>query len=231
MNIQCFTHVPFENAANIGCWAEDRAHVLGYTHLYRNPALPSLNAFDMLAIMGGPMNIYDHDAYPWLVVEKAFIRQVIDAGKTVIGVCLGSQLIADVLGAKVMPNTHKEIGWYPVTLTEAGADTSGFSALPMQMDVFHWHGDTFSLPAGSIHLASSPACANQAFLYGQNVLGLQFHMEYSPESIEKMLAHCGDEIVESPYISTDNAIRAGYDKIPQTKEWLYALLDAFTNSA
>jgi len=96
------------------------------------------------------------------------------------------------------------------------------------MRVFQWHGDTFSLPPGAVHLATSDVCSNQAFQYSDNVLGLQFHMEYSQESIEKMLIHCADELVEAPYINSPDRIRDGYGNINQNTAWLYTLLDAFT---
>ena len=230
MKIHCLAHVPFEDAANIGDWAELRGHSLTYTHLYRDESLPTMESFDMLAFMGGPMNIYEHEQYPWLVTEKEFLHKAIGAGKKVIGVCLGAQIIADVLGGSVTANTHKEIGWHPIELTPQAKQSNIVTSLPKEMMVFHWHGDTFSIPPGAIHLASSTACTNQAFQYGEHVLGLQFHLEYSQDSIEKMLTHCGDELVESLYVQNADEIRNGYNNIQQNTAWLYALLDAFCES-
>ena len=228
MKICCLTHVPFEDAANIGVWADQRGHALTYTHLHRYDLLPAIESFDMVAIMGGPMNIYEHVLYPWLAQEKKFIRRAIDAGKKVIGICLGAQLITDVLGGQVRPNSYKEIGWHPIKLTSRAAKSAGFSTLPRTMTVFHWHGDTFSIPPGAIHLASSTVCTDQAFQYGEHVLALQFHLEYSQESIEKMLDNCADELVDSPYIQTAEEIRSGGTNIQQCTDYLYTLLDAFT---
>lgn len=228
MNIQCLTHVPFEDAANIAGWANARGHRLNYTRLYLNEPLPALDAVDLLAVMGGPMNVDELDAYPWLAAEKQFIRQAVDAGRKIIGVCLGAQLIVSALGAPVTPNPHKEIGWHPVTLTEDGTNVPLLSDLPRNLNVFHWHGDTFALPPGAVHLAASDACAHQAFLYGTHVLALQFHLEYTPESIEKMLTHCARDIVEAPFIQTPAAIRAGCVNISQAARWLYTLLDRLT---
>jgi GMP synthase (glutamine-hydrolysing) len=225
MKIHCLTHVPFEDAANIAEWAKSRGHELVYTRLHRYEDLPSLDSFDVLAIMGGLMNIYEHKAYPWLAQEKKFIRRAIDANKKTIGICLGAQLIADVLGAPVTPNTHKEIGWHKVKLSSRAKQSAAMSSLPEEMVVFQWHGDTFSTPPSATHLASSTVCTNQAFQYGPNVLALQFHLEYSEESIEKMLLNCADELVDEPYINTPEQIRAGYDNISQTTAWLYTLLD------
>jgi GMP synthase-like glutamine amidotransferase len=228
MKIHCLAHVPFEDAANIGRWAKLRGHSLTYTHFFKEETLPPLERVDMLTIMGGPMNVYEHDVYPWLAAEKQFIRQAIDAGKKIVGVCLGAQLLADVLGGRVTANAHKEIGWHTVTLTPQAAQSKVFSALPPELQVFHWHGDTFSLPPGAVHLASSAACENQAFQVGETVLGLQFHMEYTKESIEKMLKFCADELVEAPTIQTPEQIRDGYGTIAQNTAWLYTLLDVFS---
>jgi GMP synthase (glutamine-hydrolysing) len=221
-------HVAFEDAASIGTWAQQHGHSLSYTHLYQGQRLPEVESFDLLAIMGGPMNIYEHDAYPWLVAEKTFIKKAIDAGKKVIGVCLGAQLIADVLGGNVTAGVNKEIGWFPIKLTPKAIDHSVLSNLPGKFDVFHWHGDTFSIPPGAMPLAASDACNNQGFQFGNHVLGLQFHMEYTTESIEKMLDHCADEIVDAPHIQNAETIRDGYEKIPQTTQLLFKLLDEFT---
>ncbi|OQY06028.1 MAG: amidotransferase [Planctomycetales bacterium 4572_13] len=227
MRIHCLTHVPFEDAANIGEWTKLHGHSLTYTHLYLDESLPPPESFDMLAVMGGPMNVYEHDRYPWLVSEKDFIQQAIDAEKKIIGVCLGAQLIADVLGGEVFPNDHKEIGWHPIQLNPQAAQSKVFLMLPPEMMVFHWHGDTFSLPPGVIHLASSGVCENQAFQYGDHVLGLQFHLEYSAESLEKMLAHCGNELIDAPHIQTADEIRGGIPNLPTNTLWLRSLLDAF----
>lgn len=227
MKLQCLMHVPYESAANIGEWAMLRGHKLACTHLYQESTLPSAESFDMLAIMGGPMNIDEYDKYPWIADEKDLIRKAIDSEKKIIGVCLGAQLLADVLGGSVTANRHKEIGWHPVKLSHESTRSTYFSALPEEMTVFHWHGDTFSIPPHAIKLASSKVCENQAFQYGNHVLGLQFHMEYSQDSIEKMLTHCSDELIKSPHIQSPDQIRKGYDNINQNANCLYTLLDAF----
>src|SRR5262249_47695751 len=136
-----------------------------------------LQEIDLVVVLGGPMNIYEEDKFPWLIAEKKFIRQAIEEKLAVLGLCLGSQLIADVLGAKIYPNDEKEIGWFPVEVTEAALKHRLFSHWPNFFTPFHWHGDTFDLPEGAIHLARSQACRNQAFLYQDRVVGLQFHLE------------------------------------------------------
>ena len=227
MNIHCLTHVSFENAANIQAWADSRGHTLRYTHLYKKDTLPDMADFDFLAVMGGPMNIYEHAAYPWLITEKLFIRCAIDAGKKVLGVCLGGQLIADVLGGKVTRNMYPEIGWHPIRLTLQAKMLPLFEGFPDELMAFHWHGDTFAIPPGAVPLASSQACANQAFLYTSNVLGLQFHLEYSEDSILTMLKNCENELVPSPYVQNAEQIRQNLRFIPTVQEYLDSLLGCF----
>ncbi len=202
MRLHSFEHVPFEDLAKIAEWARNQGHHLSRTRFYENDALPAPSAFDWLVVMGGPMNIYEEDRYPWLAREKAFIADAIAHGKLVLGVCLGAQLIADVLGGPVSPNQFKEIGWLPVSLTAAASGSPLFHNLPSEFIAFHWHGDTFQIPPGAILAASSPGCAHQAFAYSDKVVGLQFHLESTPSSIQKLIQHCGDELITGPYIQT-----------------------------
>jgi GMP synthase-like glutamine amidotransferase len=153
------------------------------------------------------MSVNDEADLPWLVQEKRFIRQAIEADKAVLGVCLGAQLIAGAMGARVYPNREKEIGWFPVTSVQAGAARSVF-AFPPEAPAFHWHGETFDLPAGAVHLARSAACENQAFQIGRRVIGLQFHLETTPESARDLAANCGSELVPSRYVQSEEEILA-----------------------
>ena len=130
-----------------------------------------------MIVMGGPMNIYEEKKYPWLLREKCFIEDATKTGKVVIGICLGAQIIADVLGANVYAGEHKEIGWFPIFRTKEAGESIVFRDFPSELEVFHWHGDSFDLPSGCIRLAESAACPNQAFIYDERVVGLQFHLE------------------------------------------------------
>jgi GMP synthase-like glutamine amidotransferase len=127
-----------------------------------------VDGFDWLIVMGGPMNVYQYRDYPWLRAERRVIRDAVSANKRVLGVCLGAQLIADALGGKVFQNDHKEIGWFPVSAVPEGADSP--FVFPHETTVFHWHGDTVSLPPGGVWLARSPGCEHQAFSVGSRVL-------------------------------------------------------------
>ncbi|WP_394708785.1 type 1 glutamine amidotransferase [uncultured Desulfobulbus sp.] len=208
VRIHAVQHVPFEGLGHIGQWIANQGHSLTLTRLYAGEKLPRPEAFDRLVIMGGPMNIYEDDRYPWLVQERAWIREAINAGKSAVGICLGAQLLADALGSPVVAGREKEIGWWPITLTEEGK-TSGFlDGLPERPTVFHWHGDTFALPKGAVHLAESEGCRSQAFLYDNRILGLQFHLESTPATVGEMLTHCGHELVTGKYIQSENQIAA-----------------------
>ena len=210
MRIQIIQHVPFEGPGSIARWAEAGGHSMGFTHLHAGDPLPALGAFDRLVVMGGPMNIYEYDAYPWLREEKAFLQGAVAAGKTIVGICLGAQLLADVLGGAVTAGREREIGWLPLELTAEGRRSALFGPLPERPTVFHWHGDTFAIPPGAERLAASEGCANQAFLHDGRVLGLQFHLESTAESVAAIVENCGDELVAGhPFIQDAETILAG----------------------
>lgn len=145
MNIHYLQHVPFEDLGMIADWIDENGYHSRVSRLYQGEALPNVNDIDWLIVMGGPMGVYDEDQYPWLVDEKRCIERAIAKGRVVLGICLGAQLIANVLGARVYPHTRKEIGWFPITLTREGAQSPLFTELPSPFEVFHWHGDTFDL--------------------------------------------------------------------------------------
>jgi GMP synthase-like glutamine amidotransferase len=175
MNFHVFQHDPGEGPGAIGDWVRARGHVIATTHFYRGDALPVPAEVDALVVMGGPMNIYQDRDHPWLRGERAFIAAHLAAGKPAIGVCLGSQFLADALGGRVTQNPEVEIGLFPVEFTAEARAL--FPFLPASLPVAHWHGDTFELPEGGLRLATSAACANQGFLYDDRVLALQFHPE------------------------------------------------------
>ena len=225
MKIHYLQHVPFEGLGSIEAWARQHQHTLSVTRLYQNDPWPLLEDFDWLIVMGGPMNIYEESQYPWLIQEKQFIKQAIAQDKTVIGICLGSQLIADILGSPVYSGKYKEIGWFPIELTTEAINSQLFQAFSPQLTVFHWHGDTFDLPPGATRLAYSEACQNQAFLYGNKVLGLQFHLESTSASVTQMLKHCSDELVEGKYIQTSADLLASDQHFMTINDVMNTILD------
>lgn len=222
MRLHYFKHVPFEGLGSIEKWADGRTETITATRFYNGDMPPSTDAFDWLVIMGGPMNIYEEDRYPWLSIEKRCIRDAINRRKTVLGVCLGAQLIADALGSMVYPNEYKEIGWFPIKKHAAIENNLPF---PDEIEVFHWHGDTFDLPPKSIRLAQSEACKNQAFIYGDRVVGLQFHLELTKEGVGDLIQNCAHELVEGPYIQAPQAMLSCDFRFHQTNLIMERLLE------
>lgn len=226
MRLHYLQHVPFETPAQIAQWAHSRGHHWQGTHFYAADDLPALSDIDALIVMGGPMGVNDEALYPWLRSEKAFLAAAIAQNIPILGICLGAQLLAQVLGANVMAGTTKEIGWYPIELTPAAQDHPWFRGWPSSLTVFHWHSDTFSLPAAAIPLATSAVCRQQGFLWQDRVLGLQFHLEVTPATIADLIDHCGDELVEAgPYIQSAAAIAANAGQTKVLIPYLEQLLD------
>jgi GMP synthase-like glutamine amidotransferase len=195
MKVRWFQHVEFEGLGLIEPWLRARGHEIAATRWWAGETAPRDDASEWLIVMGGPMNIYQHRDYPWLVAEKAAIAAALARGARVLGLCLGAQLIADVLGGKVAQNPAREIGWWPVHGAPCGDDAVCVRlAFPPEATVLHWHGDTFTLPPGATRLASSAACAEQAFGWGARVLGLQFHLEMYAAAIAAIADGCADEL-------------------------------------
>lgn len=202
MRTHYLQHVPFEGLGSIESWLRERDAVITATRLYEPHRFPDLADFDRLIVMGGPMGVHDASFYPWLAPEKAFLKAAMDAGKVVLGICLGAQLIADALGAAVEKNAHREIGWFPVTRATEAERTIIGPALPERFEAFHWHGDRFHLPDRAIPLASSEACPDQGFILDNRVVGLQFHLETTPISAAALVENCGGELDGSRFVQS-----------------------------
>ena len=230
MRIHSLQHVAFEDIGSMQQDIQQQGHQLTTTHWYRGDQAPALDTFDLLIVMGGPMGVYDEDQYPWLAAEKLFLLSCIQAGKKIMGICLGAQLIACVLDAKVTRNAQREIGWFPLTIAPAAAKHPIAKILAQCPEVFHWHGDTFALPKTATLLAGSAACAHQAYAIGENILGFQFHLETTPESAQALITHCGNELDGSDYVQDAKTITLAQQKfvaINQTMSqvWNYFLRD------
>ncbi|PKM05289.1 MAG: amidotransferase [Gammaproteobacteria bacterium HGW-Gammaproteobacteria-6] len=181
MHAHYLQHADFERLGSIRPWLEQLGYRITATRLYKGESLPAVGDIDLLVIMGGVMSVNDEQEHPWLIEEKAFIKAAMDQGVAILGVCLGAQLIANVLGSRVYPNRQREIGWFPVQAVSHGRED--VFCFPEQINVLHWHGETFDMPTGAVHLASSAACAHQAFQYGDRVIGLQCHLESTSSQV------------------------------------------------
>ena len=227
MQAHCLQHAPFEGLGAIETWLSSKKFKISYTRFFQKDNLPEVDDIDWLIVMGGPMSVNDEIIYPWLVDEKEFIRKCIEKKKTIIGVCLGSQLIANALGSPIYKNAQKEIGWFPLKKS-LHITNPVFNNFPETMYVFHWHGETFDLPKNAQLIAFSEVCLNQVFTLFDHVAAFQCHLETTSESLALMLENCGDEIIPAPYIQTAGEMTEGFEKhAKKMHEVLFRILDEF----
>ncbi|WP_431216453.1 type 1 glutamine amidotransferase [Puia sp. P3] len=232
MRVHYLQHVSFEGLGYIGEWLTGKGASLTSTRFWESGwKLPVVEEIDALIVMGGPMGVYDEHEYPWLVAEKAFIERCLLAGKKVMGICLGAQLLSVCLGGAVHRAPNKEIGWFPVAPTEASKGVPWlhelFVARPV---VFHWHGDQFGIPETGVDLLLSAANSNQAFYYNENVIGLQFHLEVTRETLRQMVEHGAEELVEGEYIQNAEKIGFGAGYIEGCNQIMKAILEKWMGS-
>ncbi len=229
MRIHCFQHASFEDPGIIIEWAAQHGHTITYTYFFEeNYSIPPLEEIENLLVLGGAMNVDEEPQYPWLNAEKQTIKKVIDAGKKVMGICLGSQLIASALGKSVYKGREKEIGFFPVTFTQQALVHKYFNHFAKETTVFNWHGDTFDLPDGAILIASSVNYPNQAFIINEQVLALQFHFEMNETSLKNwQLEDCSELLEQGAYIQNAEQIAAGNHYLTQNKKDIFLMLDKF----
>lgn len=183
-----FQHVPYEILGTLDPLLRAAGYRIRYVNFGREPDTePDVDKYQGLIVLGGPMNVDMVEKYPHLKTEVRLIKRAMEQGIPILGICLGAQLIAKTLGAKVGKNSEKEIGWYDISLTDAGKEDPLMRHLVDTRSIFEWHSDTFELPKGAVHLASGSTCLNQAFRYGENVYGFQFHMEVDEPLVERWL--------------------------------------------
>jgi len=229
LRIHYFQHVAFEGLGCIEEWIKQKSHKLTSTKFYAPTfALPNMADIDVLIIMGGPMSVSDDDKYKWLTIEKAFIKDAIIAGKKVLGICLGAQLIAQSTGALVGTAPHKEIGWFKVKPTKNLVEIPWlYALLKDEPRVFHWHGDKFQIPETSANLVKSDANDNQMFLLHETALGIQFHLEVTESGLLQMIAHGKIELQPSLYTQTEEEILENKRHIEKNTTLMFQLLDSF----
>ncbi|CAG5092392.1 Glutamine amidotransferase class-I [Thermobacillus xylanilyticus] len=223
MRLLLLKHFSFDDASVLLTWAKERGCPAEVFEPPSGQPFPPKESFDLLVVLGGPMSVFEEDKHPWLTAEKAFLREAIRCGKRVLGICLGAQMLAEALGGRVYRNGEKEIGWHPVRRTEARHPL--LAGLPEMFWSFHWHGDTFELPEGAVHLASSSACRNQAFAFGDRLLGLQFHLETTPACMTAMTEAWADELVPGRWIESAAAMLAKTARCADSAAYLHKILD------
>lgn len=233
MRIHHFQHVPYEGLGFIHDWCIRHGHVLTGSRLYAGEPMPDPSAYDMLVVMGGPMNVHDESEHAWLAAEKGALEAAIHAGKAVLGICLGAQLLAHVLGARVYRNPEREVGWFPVHRVAEPGQHMGIEPFPASFHAYQWHGDTFDLPVGARHLARSEGCENQAFEWGSGrVLGLQFHLEVTRESIRHLVAQGAEDLKPGRYVQAPPEMMALSDRFMEpARALLMDVLDGLSRSA
>lgn len=233
MRVHFVIHESFESAGAYQPWAATRGHTVSGTHVYSGEAVPeSADGFDMLVVFGGPQSprttlaecpYFDSKA------EQRLIRQAIEAGCIVVGICLGSQLIGEALGAEVQQSPNKEIGHYPITLTAAGLEHPLVSHIGSPLTVGHWHNDMPGLTADTVILAESAGCPRQIVQYRDKVYGFQCHMEFTADAVEGLIQHSEQELAEAegkPFIRSAEEMRAHDYREMNQKLW--AFLDKLT---
>ncbi len=225
MRVLCLQHGPTEEPAAIGRWLELNGHTLVVAKLYESPLLPK--EWDALVIMGGHMGVYDEADYPWLKEEKIFLNRAVASGKKLLGICLGAQLLAEALGARVYKGPFFELGWWEVEWTKTAEKDPHVGDLPPRFRAFQWHGDTFDLPQGATLLATSIAYPNQAFRLGENILAFQFHPEVDDDVLLNWVQNALDEVPKDKFVQRADEILNQTDRMDRQQAILHRILSRF----
>lgn len=225
MNILCITHADFETPGIITKWAQDKGFDFTVKKPYQQEQLPEIDAYDMLIVMGGPQGATQLDDTPYLYDEIKLIQQAIKQDKKILGFCLGAQLIGVALGADALKSPEKEIGVYPITLTDEGVKDSLLQGLSKNFPVIHWHNDMPGLSANAVILASSIGCPRQIVRYQPFIYGFQCHLEIDRRGIEDLINACPADLAPSRFTQSKEQLLAyNYNLINET---MRVLLDKF----
>ncbi|AMR25824.1 hypothetical protein A0257_01095 [Hymenobacter psoromatis] len=218
--------MPDEGPGHAAGWLAAHGHTLTVTRLFEPyPTFPALREFDGLLVLGGAMSVYDEAEFPWLVAEKAFLREVLRAGKLTLAICLGAQLVAQALGGEVRRNPAPEIGFWTVRFAAKALAHPLLRGWPDKATVLHWHVDTFTVPPGAVRVGMSAGCAAQGFVWGDGIIGLQFHPEMTEGMVEKLMAFEGHETAgEEEFVQTAAQIRGKLKLVWKGRLLLEALL-------
>jgi GMP synthase-like glutamine amidotransferase len=227
MRIQLIEHDPEDfSRTNISFWAAKKGYRVHQIYVCNHEALPSLDDFDWLMVMGGSQHAWDEQGNAWLEEEKRFVGEALAAGKLYLGICFGAQILAEALGGRIFPNEYREIGWHEVSLTRQGRESFLFKNVPNSFVSFHWHSDHFSLPRSCTRLAFSKATENQAFISNDRpAVGLQFHPEYTREMVAYYAEKQSQDWVPDVYVSGQDEVLARTAEIQGTYWLMEALLE------
>ena len=221
--VRIFQHVPFEDAGCLETLFVDAHAVITRTKWFQGDSASETLDFDLLVVMGGPMGVYDEAEFPWLAPEKKAIKAALDSGKSVLGICLGAQLMAEVLGATVTKNPQPEIGWLPVERMPGTESNWAALCFPERFTTFHWHGDAFSLPKGAASLFRSEGCEQQGFAWGEKAVALQFHPEVTYAVIGGWVENGMGDVAPGPFVQTPHRIEAGLGYCAANNGWIAKL--------
>lgn len=226
MRVACISHVPFEGPGSIAEWASARGHQMIRVDA-RTGAFPPIDEVDLIVVLGGPMSTQDVLRHPWLKVEHEYLARAVESGTRMLGICLGAQLLAEAIGGSVRPAAEPEIGWYPVRLEPAARTSPWFAGWPETFVAGHWHGDTFDLPPGVTSAASSDLTPNQAFVAGGgHVVGLQFHLEWTPEALRALVCSAPEDLMHpGPHIASAEQLLSAPEHMVTGRVLLFRMLD------
>ncbi len=226
MRWHCLQHLPDEGPGHAADWLAAHGHPLTYTRLFEpEPVFPEMAEFDGLLVLGGAMSVHDEAAYPWLRAEKDFLHRVVRAGKATLAICLGAQLLAQALGGEVRPNPAPEIGFWTVRFSARALEHPLLRGWPAKAAVLHWHADTFTVPPGGLRVGMSAGCATQGFVWGDALIGLQFHPEMTREMVEQLMLFEGHETAEEQeFVQTAAQIRDKLKSLWKGRKLLEQLL-------
>lgn len=224
--VHCFQHSDTVRPLSVADWARARGHELRVVRVDLEP-LPSAGDIGHLVVLGGAMNTDQQEEHPWLAAERALLRELVSSTHArILGICLGSQLLAEALGATVSRARVREVGWQRVQLTDAGRECAVFGVLPESFDVFEWHGDEWELPDGAEHVVTSAGCPWQAFTVGSRITAVQFHPEFTYERVAEMAAASGPEEFAGPgHVQQPAEFLDRPERFDELQERCFGLLD------
>jgi GMP synthase-like glutamine amidotransferase len=228
-HIHIFQHDAAVGAGHIADWISRNRLPVTYTRFFNDDPLPDVNQLDWLIVLGGDMGVFDYDRFPWLYEEKRCIEKAIGINKVVLGICLGAQIIAEVLGTRVYKTRFPEIGWFEVEVPKEAAKSPIIADIQRKFMAFHWHEDTFDLPSGAIRLGSTKACLNQGFIHDDRVVGIQFHPECRAEEVRVLIEQFRHEFIDGIYVQSPEAILSAQHHYTQMHAALDQILDNILN--